>query len=190
MIKAAKDIRGEIYFIGDGPEKKNLEDLIAKSNLTNVHLLGYMGNDKKEELKEFYYRADVFVAPSIWDEPLGLVILEAMAAKTPVIATRKGGIPLVVKDNYNGFLIRPRNSQEIAEKCNLLLENHELRKKIGEAARKTVEKKFTWEGIANKYIRIYKRAFTPKINNGQNKNGKKLSDADKRRSQPKRIPDN
>ncbi|MFH1401976.1 MAG: glycosyltransferase family 4 protein [Parcubacteria group bacterium] len=190
LIKAAKDIRGEIYFIGDGPEKKNLEDLIAKSNLTNVHLLGYMGNDKKEELKEFYYRADVFVAPSIWDEPLGLVILEAMAAKTPVIATRKGGIPLVVKDNYNGFLIRPRNSQEIAEKCNLLLENHELRKKIGEAARKTVEKKFTWEGIANKYIRIYKRAFTPKINNGQNKNGKKLSDADKRRSQPKRIPDN
>ncbi len=157
LIKAAKDIKGDVYIIGDGPEKKTLEDLAVKMGLNNVHFLGYMGEDKKMEFEEFYQKADVFIAPSIWDEPLGLVILEAMSYKTPVIATRKGGIPLAVKDGFNGFLIRPRNSKEIADRCNKLLENEELRKKMGEMARQTVEKKFTWKKIADKYLRIYKQ---------------------------------
>ncbi len=157
LVKAAKNIKGDVYIIGDGPDKKIFEDIIVKRDLKNVHLLGYMGDDKKEELREFYYRADVFVAPSVWDEPLGLVILEAMSCKTPVVATRKGGIPLAVKDGFNGFLIRPKNSTQIAEACNKILDNEKMRKKMGEAARQTVEQKFTWNKIAKKYIRIYKR---------------------------------
>lgn len=168
LVKAAKDIRGDIYIIGDGPEKKKLEDMVYKAKLNNVHFLGYMGDEKKAELEEFYYRSDVFIAPSVWDEPLGLVILEAMVCKTPVIATRKGGIPLAVKNGINGFLIRPKSSRQIAAACNKLLENDELRKKMGEAARKTVEQKFTWKKIAQKYIRIYKKAY-------KNGNGKKNS---------------
>ncbi len=180
LIKAAEDIKGDIYIIGDGSERKNLEDLTYKLKLNNVHFLGYMGDEKKAELEEFYYRADVFVAPSVWDEPLGLVILEAMAAKTPVIATRKGGIPLAVKNGVNGFLIRPKNSRQIAEACNKLLENDELRKKLGEAARKTVEEKFIWKKIAQKYVRIYKKACA----NGNNKkknHGKSSSRKQKRK---------
>lgn len=169
LLKAAKDIKGHVYIIGDGPEMKNLEDLSYKLNLGNVHFLGYMGDDKKEEFKEFYYRADVFVIPSVWDEPLGLVILEAMSCKTPVVATRKGGIPLVVKNGINGFLVRPRSSQQIAEAVNKLLANDELRKKMGEAARQTVEKKFTWKKVAQKYIRVYKQAYT-NHQNGKNYN--------------------
>lgn len=165
LLKAAKDIKGHIYIIGDGPEMKNLEDLSYKLNLGNVHFLGYMGDDKKEEFKEFYYRADVLVTPSVWDEPLGLVILEAMSCKTPVVATRKGGIPLAVKNGVNGFLVRPRSSQQIAEAVNKLLANDELRKKMGEAARQTVERKFTWKKIAQKYIRVYKKAYTNHQNN-------------------------
>ena len=166
LIKAARDIPANIFIIGDGPEKKNLEDLVVKMGLSNVHLLGYMGEDKKEELAEFYRRADVFVAPSVWDEPLGLVILEAMAAGTPVVATRKGGIPLAVKDGVNGILIRPRNSQQIVNATRKILENDELRKKMGEAARKTVEEKFTWEKIAQKYLRIYNKAYANGNSNG------------------------
>jgi len=184
LVKAAKDIRGDVYIIGDGPEKKNLEDLVLKMGLQNVHLLGYMGDDKKEELEEFYYSADVFVAPSVWDEPLGLVILEAMTAKVPIIATRKGGIPLAVKDGVNGFLIRPKNSREISEACNKLLENDELRKKMGEAARQTVENKFTWKMIAQKYIRIYKKIYP--IENNKKNGLKKLND--KPKNPQKSIP--
>lgn len=180
LIEAAQNIKGDIYIIGDGPERKNLEDLVYKFKLHNVHFLGYMGDDKKEELEEFYYRADVFVAPSVWDEPLGLVILEAMAAKTPVIATRKGGIPLAVKNGVNGFLIRPKSSRQIAEACNRLLENDELRKKMGDACRETVQKKFTWKKIAQTYIRIYKKAYRNE-DNKKKKNGKKISSKQKKK---------
>ena len=184
FIKAAKDIKGDIYIIGDGPEKKNLEDLVYKMKLNNVHFLGYMGKDREEEFKEFYYRADVFVAPSIWDEPLGLVILEAMATKTPVVATRKGGIPLAVKNGVNGILVRPKSSRQIAEACNKLLENEELRQKMGEAARQTVEQKFTWKKIAQKYLRIYKKAYA---NGNSKKNGKKKTNG-KQKIKRKRRP--
>jgi len=179
LIKAAKNIKGDIYIIGDGPEKKNLEDLVYKWKLNNVHFLGYMGDEKKEELEEFYYRADVFVAPSVWDEPLGLVILEAMATKTPVIATRKGGIPLAVKDGVNGFLVRPRSNRQLSQACNKLLEDANLRKKMGAAARETVEKKFIWKKIAQKYIRIYRKAYT-------NGNGSKNIKKSKKRLPKKR----
>jgi len=184
LIKAAQNIKGDIYIVGDGPEKKNLEDLTYKLKLTNVHFLGYMGDEKREELEEFYYRADVFVAPSVWDEPLGLVILEAMAAKTPVIATRKGGIPLAVKNGVNGFLIRPKNSNQITEACNKLLENDELRKKMGDAARETVEKKFTWKKIAQKYLRIYRKAYP---NGNGKKNGKKPNSKQKKKKKSLKL---
>ncbi len=154
LVKAAKDINGEVFIIGGGPEEQYLSSLVDRQGLKNVHLLKYMSG---QELINFYYRADIFVAPSVWDEPLGLTILEAMAAKTPVIATRKGGIPLLIKPGYNGVFVKTRNSKKIADACNKLLKNDDLRKKMGENARKTVEEKFTWKKIALKFHRLYKR---------------------------------
>lgn len=154
LVGAAKDIKGEVFLIGEGPEKEYLSSLIAKKQLENVHLLGYL---KGQELINFYYRADVFVAPSVWDEPLGLTILEAMASKTPVIATRKGGIPLLVKPGVNGLFVRARNSTKIASAVNRILQDDKLRVKMGEAARKTVEEKFTWKKVALKFHRLYKK---------------------------------
>ena len=152
LIQAAKNIDAVIGITGDGPERKNLEKLVEDMRLTNVKFFGYING---KDLIHLYYRADVCVVPSVWDEPLGLVVLEAMAANTPVVVTRKGGIPLMVKEKYNGLFVRPRNPKEIAEKVNFLLNNDELRIKMGNRARKTVEDKFTWERIAGKYERMY-----------------------------------
>jgi len=152
LVKAAKDIKAEVFIIGDGPEKEKLAEEISQKGLANVHLIGYL---QGKELRDFYYRADIFVAPSVWDEPLGLSILEAMAAKCAVITTRKGGIPLLIKDGVNGFFVHPRNSFQIAQVCNKLLESAELREKIGRAARKTVLEKFTWKKTALKFHRLY-----------------------------------
>lgn len=159
LVEASKDIQGDVYIIGDGPEKKNLEDQIMKLKLENVHLLGFMGNDKKNELKEFYYRSDVVILPTVVEEALGLSIVEAMAAKKPVVATRKGGIPLLVKDGLNGLLIKSKSSKQIAEACNRLLEDDNLRKKMGENARKSVEKNLTWSNLVFKIVRIYRKAY-------------------------------
>jgi spore coat protein SA len=86
---------------------------------------------------------------------LGLVILEAMAAKTPVISTRSGGITSLIKDGYNGYLVRARNATQIAEKVNLLLANDELRKKMSERSYQLVAEKYTWDKIAERFEVIY-----------------------------------
>lgn len=116
-----------------------------------------------------YYRADVCVVPSVWDEPLGLVVLEAMAANTPVVVTRKGGIPLMVKENFNGLFVRPRNPKEISQKVNFLLRNDAIRIRMGNKARLTVEEKFTWERIAGKYERMYQQFKKKSVRPAQDK---------------------
>lgn len=159
LIKAAPKIKGEIFILGDGEERRNLEDLTAEIGTKNVHFLGYFGPEAKKELQEFYRRADVLVFPSVWDEPLGLVALEAMASSTPVVASRKGGIPLAVKNGVNGFLVRARSAKAIVEKVNLLLKNDALRIKMGGEARKIVEEKFNWTTIAMRFHEYYLQAF-------------------------------
>jgi len=154
LIQAAKNIDGIIGIAGDGPERKSLENLVKDMKLKNVKFFGYING---QDLMQLYYRADVCVVPSVWDEPLGLVVLEAMAASTPVVVTRKGGIPLMVKEKHNGLFVRPRNPKEIAQKVNFLLQNDEIRTKMGYKARQTVEEKFTWEKIAGKYERMYQQ---------------------------------
>lgn len=156
LIGAAKRIHGEVVILGDGPEGQRLKEKVKQLSLTNIHFVGHLGAGIAK-LVPYYSRADVFVAPSVWDEPLGLVILEAMACMTPVVVTRKGGIPLAVKDGYNGYFVRPRNSSEIVEHVNKLLDNDALRFKMGQNARKVVEKKFSWETIAHRFERLYER---------------------------------
>lgn len=170
LISAARKIHGEVVILGDGPERERLREKAEKMNLTNIHFVGHLGAGIKK-LIPYYSRADVFVAPSVWDEPLGLVILESMACQTPVVVTRKGGIPLAVKDGYNGFFVRPRNSSEIVQKVNKLLDNEQLLYKMGQNARKSVEQKFSWEKIAARFERMYnKYKKKPSGNNGLAKN--------------------
>ncbi len=156
LVRAAKKIKGKVLILGDGPERKNLEKIAKDEKITNVKFLGHLGSDT-DFLIKFYSRADVFVAPSIWDEPLGLVILEAMACETPVVVTRKGGIPLAVKDGQNGLFIRPRNSKHIADEVNLLLNNDALRLKMAKKAREIAVKRFSWEAIAHRFENIYQK---------------------------------
>jgi len=159
LVKAAKRINGEILISGDGPERKNLEEMIKKEHIKNVRILGHLGDDT-DYLIQLYSRANVFVAPSIWDEPLGLVILESMACETPVVVTRKGGIPLAVKDGKNGFFVKARNATDIALKVNKLLENEGMRIKMGKNARKIAIDRFSWEKISLKFSHIYEKALS------------------------------
>jgi glycosyltransferase involved in cell wall biosynthesis len=168
LIGAAKKIHGEVVILGDGPELPRLKEKAQQLGLTNVHWVGHQGAGVKK-LVPYYSRADVFIAPSVWDEPLGLVILEAMSCSTPVVVTRKGGIPLAVKEGVNGLFIRARNSTDIIEKVNTLLDNPGLREKMGQNARKISEERFAWEIIGRKFLHIYQE-FAQK--NGHT-NGKK-----------------
>jgi glycosyltransferase involved in cell wall biosynthesis len=153
LVEAADRIDGEIFIAGEGPKRKDLEKIIAKKNLGNVHLLGYL---LSEELIPFYYRADLFVSPSVVAEAFGLAILEAMAARTPVVTTNKGALPLLVKEGKNGLFVKAKNSTDIAEKCNQLLADKEKLKEMGLQARKDIEEKFTCRKVAERFEFLYK----------------------------------
>lgn len=157
LINAAKYIKGTVLIVGGGSEKENLENLIKSESIKNVIMIGYINPDKSDLFHAFYERADVYVSPSVWEEPLGLTILEAMAAGTPVVATKKGGMVSIIKDGENGFFVRARNSKQIAETVNMLLLNDELRKKVSGNATKTILDNFTWEKIATQFEDIYKK---------------------------------
>lgn len=157
LIRAAKTIHGEVLILGDGPERERLEGLIKDLGVTNCRILGYMKPGEQLGFRAFYSRADVYVAPSTWKEPLGLVILEAMAAKTPVVSTRAGGVVSLIKDGYNGFLVHARNGTELASRVNELLDNDELRAKMGERAYELVAKKYTWDSLASQFEAIYQK---------------------------------
>ncbi|KKQ89489.1 MAG: Glycosyl transferase group 1, partial [Berkelbacteria bacterium GW2011_GWA2_38_9] len=155
LIKSAKKIKAEIFIIGGGVEKRRLMDYARKTEATNIHFLGYFGKEYIEELREFYRKADVLVLPSVVDESLGLVLLEAMACETPVVASNKGGIPLAVKDKVNGYLIRAKSSKQITEKVNWLLNNPEKSAVMGKNARQLIQEKFSWQSISPKIVKIY-----------------------------------
>lgn len=155
LVGAANRINGTVVIVGDGPKRPILEEMIRKRGLKNVIMTGYI--EDTALLRAFYQRASIYIAPSIWDEPLGLTILEAMAAHTPVIATKKGGIVSIIKDGVNGILIRARNSKQIAEEVNKLLADDAKRERMSWEAYKTIQEKFTWQKIATKFEEIYKK---------------------------------
>ncbi|MFZ5845276.1 MAG: glycosyltransferase family 4 protein [Patescibacteria group bacterium] len=157
LVKAAKNINGQVILAGDGPQRRHLEALIKERNLSNVTILPFVR--RYEEFLDLYYLADVFVSPAVWDEPLGLTVIEAMATKTPVVVTRKGGVTMAVKDGVNGIFVRPRNSSEIVGAVNRLFANPSLCQKMGERGRVVVEKRFTWTKIAERFDKLYRDIF-------------------------------
>lgn len=159
LIRAAKKIKAEIYILGDGNYKEFLQNYTRLLNVKNVHFLGYFSKRDSNELREFYQRANVAVLPSVVDESLGLVVLEAMASWTPVVASKKGGIPLVVKDGYNGFLVRARSAKAIAKATNQILKDDKLFAKMSQNAHETILRKFDWQVIVPQYEAVYHKAF-------------------------------
>lgn len=156
LVRAAKHIHGEVLIAGDGSEMPKLKQIAKDQSIKNVHFLGHLGS-KVSKLIGLYSRADVLVAPSIWDEPLGLVILEAMACETPVVVTKKGGIPLAVKSGRNGLFVRAKSVKDIEEKVNRLLDDDQLRGKMSKEARHYAVNKFSWSSIAERFFDVYER---------------------------------
>ena len=119
------------------------------------------------DMPRAYLLGDVFVGPSQIEEGLGLVFLEAAAAGLPIIATRKGGIPEVVRDDFNGLLLRqPDDAAELAEKITGLLGDAPLRQRLGQQGRDWVRADFSWEKIARTLEEFYDEVMEPEENVG------------------------
>jgi len=137
--------------IGDGSDRKRLEDLALNNNVSkNVIFAGRVNDDL---LPSYYNASDFFVLPSL-QEGFGIVFLEAMFYSKPCIGARAGGIPEVITENKTGFLSEP-NDKESLIKCILkLINNDDLRKGMGEAGEKRFKENFSFQAFKNRLERI------------------------------------
>ena len=132
-------IAGECRDTKKFPGSYSEQDLHALAgDDTRIHYIGYI-----EQVENVYHTADIVVVPSRWQEPLGLINLEAGACRKPVVATRVGGIPEVVEDGVNGFLVEPGDVTGLAARVAQLIADPALRVRLGEAGRAKVEQNFT-----------------------------------------------
>lgn len=123
----------------------------AKSGGVNAKFTGFI---PYEDLKTLYSACDIFVLPS-FEEGDPIALKEAMASGKPLIGSRIGGIPMQIRDRWNGFLVEPRNEEQLAKKIRYLVENEEERVRMGRNSRKLAEEEFNWEMISGKYLKVY-----------------------------------
>jgi teichuronic acid biosynthesis glycosyltransferase TuaC len=141
-----------LIIVGEGEEKGELIRQVEKSGLRNfVSFLNILPHD---QLLSLMATCGIFVLPS-WAEGLGMVYIEAMALGLPVIGCKGQGIEDVVNHGRTGFLVEPKNSQELAKVVLKLLKDRELRRKIGEAGREIVLRNYRWKDNAAKHIQLY-----------------------------------
>jgi len=150
-------VGGKIY-----GKQKNLKDfkeyqrLREKAKAEKVEdIIKFTGRVDNGRLPFFYSAADILIIPSYY-EPFGLVALEGMACKVPVIASRVGGLATIIEDGINGLLFEPRNPLDLKEKVLQLFKSKELTERFVENAYSKIKENFSWKEIASKIEKIYK----------------------------------
>jgi len=135
-------------------DKKYFEKVynFAKKKLNNY--VKFTGNISYEDLKVLYSACDIFVLPS-FEEGDPIALKEALASGKPLVGSNVGGILMQIRNGWNGFLIEPGNSQQLAEKLKYLIENEEKRKRMGRNSRVLAEEEFDWEKVAKMYLKVY-----------------------------------
>lgn len=137
--------------VGDGPLKNKLMEESIRLGISDYVL--FLG--VRRDIERVYASMDLLVNPNILGMGTDNINAEAMAFYKPVVAAEVGGIPEIVIDGENGFLVPPRDSEAIAGKILLLLKSEELREKMGEAGRKKIEECFTPEKMGDEVEKVY-----------------------------------
>ncbi len=122
----------------------------------NIIFTGYFPDSK---LPKLYQAADVF-AFSTFYENLPFAVLEALSSGLPVVTTNVGGIPEMIENGKNGFLVQPFNSREMAQKILYFLEHPDVASEMAFLARKVIEKSFDWRLIVQKVLEVYDEALS------------------------------
>jgi len=142
-----------VVIAGRGDEEATLKAYAAAHGLApRVHLLGY-----RADVADLLAAADVFVLPSL-SEGVPLALLEAMFAGKGIAASAVGGVPEVVTSEREALLVPPEDPQSLATALARLLEDHALRRRLGEAARQRAERAFTVETMVDGYMSLYANA--------------------------------
>jgi len=144
------DLPAISVIIGEGSERNYLKNLIKEKGIKNkVFLTGSLDNAWKY-LKAF----DVFVLPSV-KEGFPWTILEAMAAKLPIVATNVGAIPEIIESGKNGFMVQPKDPEAIKKAIEEILSNDKLQQELGIQAHQTVLFKYDLDRMVKQIEELF-----------------------------------
>jgi glycosyltransferase involved in cell wall biosynthesis len=155
LIRALEAVKARLWIVGSGPLEDSLKSLARERGLAGrVEFLGQLSD---QELVRYYHACDVFALPSITKaEMFGVVQLEAMACRKPVISTDlPTGVPWINQNGKTGLVVSPGNAGELANAIQLLLSNARRRDEMGEAGRARVEQHFTTAKMAEAMLKVY-----------------------------------
>ncbi|RLC34499.1 MAG: hypothetical protein DRH33_09265 [Candidatus Nealsonbacteria bacterium] len=165
LIEAFKKVQEErgdsflkLVIIGEGEEKENLVKYVRELGLgDNIIFTGY-----RKDIEELMAIMDIFVLSSL-REGLPRVLVQAAAVGVPSVAFNVDGVPEIVKDGYNGFLVKPRDVNQLADKIIKYIDNRALIKLHGENGRDFVNGKWSIENMVNKIDNVYQELIQEKI---------------------------
>ena len=151
LLRAAAELPGvDFVLAGEGPERAGLEALAAELGIANrVHFLGY-----RADIPELLAACDVFALPSLY-EGSSLAVLEAMAARRPVVSSAIGGTDELIDDGADGLLVAPGDAAGLVDALRRLLDDAELRAAFAQRARDRVERDFTPTAMTQRVEAIY-----------------------------------
>ena len=145
--------RTKLLIVGKGKIKPRLIKKVKKMDL-NKRII-FPGFIDEELMPNLYSSADVFVLPSLW-EVLPIALLEGLSCGAPLLASDAGGNPEIVENGKNGFIFEKKNEEELIEKLRIMLDDHNLRKKMRRESRKIALKKFDWGLITARTLNFYR----------------------------------
>jgi len=143
----------DLIIAGYGPEREDYELLVNLLRLKDR--IKFLEGVDRGDIVRLFNGCEFFVLPSR-NDACPLVNLEAMAAGKAIVATNVNGVPEIIKDGINGILVRAQDDKALADGLIRLLNDSELRNKLGENGKRIV-KDYEWEKIANMYLEIYQR---------------------------------
>lgn len=159
-IRAMQHLRSQhekirLYLIGSGLLEGEYRALMKDAGVEDTTTL--LGEVLPSELQDYYSACDIFLMPSerLPSDGLNVVVVEAMACARPIVASSVGGNDLVVSEGINGYLHRPSDAKDLAEKVSLLARDPSLRQAMGEKSRVMVDEHFNWKAIARYYLVRY-----------------------------------
>ncbi|MGA9380130.1 MAG: glycosyltransferase family 4 protein [Phormidium sp.] len=155
LVEAASALKETpLLIVGDGEVRQELADLIEQKGWDHIHLLGFKHG---EELHQLIRNSICLILPSEWYENCPMSVLESYAFGRPVIGSNIGGIPELIVDNVDGFLVSPGDANALREQMFWMSEHRSEAVEMGNAGRQKVEAQFNAEIHYKKIMDVYKK---------------------------------
>ena len=156
LLQAGRKI--QVRFVGDGPDRKELEEMVRDRGLSDDIL--FEGAVNQDRIRPFYEAADVFALAS-FAEGIPVVLMEAMAMEIPCVASGINGIPELIRDGEDGLLVAPSDIEGLACTLERLMDDPALRESLGKAGRVRVQQSYDLAKSADRLAEVFRRRLEP-----------------------------